>query len=70
MISFVKKNIDNLFKDDQIKRCFKAFADSSGNKDYFDMVIHNPHLIVADPDTLDNIAQSGLRGFIQLILNN
>lgn len=70
VISFTKTNIDNLIKDDQLKRCFKAFADSTGNKDYFDMVIHNPHLVVADPNMLDTIANNGLKGFIHLILNS
>ena len=70
LIKYYSNNLDNLFDDSAIKRTFKSFADSSGNKDYFDMVVHHPHLVKPEPNNLDAIANMGLRGFIHFILNN
>ena len=69
IINYYKSDLNNIFSDDNIKRCFNSFADGTGNKDYFDMVIHNPHLVTADSLILDSIAASGLFGFINGVLN-
>lgn len=69
IIDYYNKNLDNIFQGNlNIKRSFSGFAKSSGNKDYFDMVIHNPHLVGANCDNLVLIATVGLRGFINQIL--
>jgi hypothetical protein len=70
IIEYYKKATTTIFKGDKnFERTFSSFADSKGTKDYLDMVIHNPHLVQAAPGILDNIAQCGLKGFIQTILN-
>ena len=70
MIETTKKDHSNLFnKKANLSRCFKTFADSTGTKDYFDMVIHNPQLVKADFNIILSIANAGLRGFIQSVLN-
>lgn len=67
LLDYCKKNIGTLIKDPNAIRSFSSFADNAGTKDYLDMVIHNPHLIIARGDVLDNIANSGLKSFIQYV---
>lgn len=70
MISYFKNNKNSLFNNDKnFERSFTSFAENSGTKDYLDMVIHNPHLVMADADILDKIAVAGLKGFIYSIIN-
>ncbi|MPM74503.1 hypothetical protein SDC9_121491 [bioreactor metagenome] len=70
LITLCTKDKDNIFPDNNMKRSYLSFADSSGNKHYFDMVIHNPHLVKADFMINIAIANSGLKGFILEVLNN
>ena len=51
-----------------IQRTFSSFYSNIGTKDYFDMIIHNPHLVKANSDILTSIADSGLRSFIQFLI--
>ncbi|MBU3193450.1 hypothetical protein [Clostridium algidicarnis] len=69
IISYYKKNLVNIFEDKDIQRTFLIIADSEGNKHYFDMVIHNPQLVKANPDNLDALAEFAFRGFIDSVLN-
>ncbi|MBU3208675.1 hypothetical protein KPL28_03365 [Clostridium algidicarnis] len=69
IIDYYKKDLFNIFNDDNIIRSFSIFTKSDANKDYFDMVIHNPQLIKANPYNLDVLAESGLKGFINSVLN-
>ncbi|MCG8541130.1 MAG: hypothetical protein MJA82_14530 [Clostridia bacterium] len=70
IIKFYSSRYEIIFKNDStFRRTFQSFADNLGTKDYLDMVIHNPHLISADPKILDSLASSGLKSFIKIVLN-
>ncbi|MCT4542341.1 MAG: hypothetical protein N4A63_02225 [Vallitalea sp.] len=65
-----KLNTDeSIFNDDPtLKRLFKSLANNSGTKDYFDMIVHHPHKVKANPYVLETITHSVLRGLIEHIL--
>jgi hypothetical protein len=71
LIKYYISNHNIIFGDEKVvSRSLLSFFDNSGTKEYMDMVIHNPHLVSANSNTLDNIVESGLFSVISFILND
>ena len=68
LLDYLNKNMQRLIPNVNIQRTFSSFYSNIGTKDYFDMIIHNPHLVKANSDILTSIADSGLRSFIQFLI--
>lgn len=62
-----KKSI--FYQNNVLSRTFKSFTETSGTKDFLNMVIHNPSYVKANYNTLEAIAQQGFFSFINEILN-
>jgi len=65
LIKYITSNESNLFKNEEnLKRAFFIFFSDNGvNKDFLDMIIHNPQMITPKPESLDTISSHA--GFIQ-----
>lgn len=60
----------HIYFDGDIIRCWNTFNSNTAIKDYFDMIVHHPHLISANSNVIDIISDSGLYAVIQYFLNN
>lgn len=60
---------DILKQDIQLERIFNILTETPGVKDYFDLIVHHPHKIVANPNCLDIIVQSGYLALVQHIID-
>lgn len=63
-------NRENLVNDDVIMRSIVTCFGDFGQKNYFDLVIHHPYKIAANPDVIKAFADIGLYQIIQYFINS
>lgn len=69
IINYITKNSSNLL-DDSTKRIWNVCFSNSSNKDYFDLVIHHPYKIIANPNAIQQICETGLFAIVQYFINH
>ena len=65
----IKEDTSIFYNNEAFARYFKSFADSAGTKTYLDLIIHHPGNVIASAGVLENIANSGLKAILEIILN-
>ena len=69
VIKEIERNKSRYF-DSSTLRCWNTFNNNTSTKDYFDMIVHQPHLIRANKEVINNISDNGLFAIIQFFINN
>lgn len=70
IITYISRNIDNLFSDNiNIKRSWNIVFGSDTTKDYLDLVIHHPYKIYPNIEYIKTISDIGLFSIIQYFIN-
>lgn len=69
IIEYITKNKQNLL-DNSTTRIWNICFGNTSNKDYLDLVIHQPHKISANADNIRHISDIGLFAIVQYFINN
>lgn len=70
IIEYISKNKENLIGDDSILRCWETCFNTTGTKNYLDLVIHHPYKIIANKEAIKSIIDIGMFAIIQYLINS
>jgi len=70
IIKEISSNKENILKGTSILREWENCFNTEVHKDYFDLVIHHPYKVFANPEHIKSLSDIGLFAIIQYFVNN